>query len=103
MHAVIRTGSKQYRVAEGDTIKVEKIEGNAGDLVRFHDVLLVSDGDKVQVGNPVVEGATVEGTIRAQDKHKKVISFRFRRRKDSKRIRGHRQMFTEVQIDSIKA
>ena len=103
MFAVIRAGSKQFKVAKGDTIKIEKVEGNPGDLVKFHDVLLVADGDHVKVGTPVVDGSLVSGMIRVQGKHKKVIHFRYRRRKDSKRIRGHRQQYTEVEITDIKS
>lgn len=104
MHAIIRAGGKQFRVAQGDTIKIERVEGKPGDIVRFHDVLLVSDGSNdVKVGTPVVDGAQVSGLIVEQGKHKKVISFRFRKRKDSKRIRGHRQQYTAVEINEIKA
>ena len=103
MHAIIRAGGRQFRVAQGDTIKIERVNGNPGDIVKFHDVLLVSDGDDVKVGTPVVVDALVSGLIVEQGKHKKVISFRFRKRKDSKRIRGHRQQYTAVEINEIKA
>ena len=101
MYAVIRTGGKQLRVSKGDTVQVEKLNGVAGDLVHWEDVLLVADGDKIQVGAPVVEGAMVSGKILKQGKGKKLIHFRFRRRKDSMVKKGHRQPLTVVEITDI--
>ena len=101
MYAVIRTGGKQYRVSEGDTLEIETISGEAGSAVTFEDVLLVDSGDETHVGTPVVSGASVSGTIVNHGKHRKVIVFKFRRRKDYKRKNGHRQNFTRVRIDGI--
>lgn len=103
MYAIIHSGGKQYRVAAGETIRVEKLDANVGDDVRFQDVLLVADGDKVQIGKPTVGGAEVVGTVVAQDKSKKVLDVTFRRRKNSMKTKGHRQPFTGVKITGIKA
>ncbi len=98
--AVIRTGGKQYRVSEGDTIKVEKLPGNPGDKVEFDEVLLVS-GDSAKVGKPLVSGAKVAGEILAQDRAAKLVVFKFIRRKKHRKKAGHRQSFTAVKITSI--
>ena len=103
MYAVIRTGGKQYRVAPGDKVRVEKLPGNVGDTVTFGEVLLVG-GDNVQnlkVGQPLVSGAKVEAKIVAQDRAKKLIVFKFRRRKNYRRKTGHRQPFTALEITGI--
>ena len=101
MYAVIRTGGKQYRVAQGDTLEIETIKGDPGAAITFDDVLLVGNDDETRIGTPTVEGATVSGTIVNHGKHRKVIVFKFRRRKDYKRKNGHRQNFTRVRIDGI--
>ena len=100
MYAVIQTGGKQYRVAEGDTIRVEKLEGDVGSKVEFDDVLMVG-GEKVVVGKPHVSGAKVTAEIIAQDLAKKIIVFKRKRRKNYRRKQGHRQGFTEVRVDEI--
>jgi large subunit ribosomal protein L21 len=100
MYAVIKTGGKQYRVAQGDTIRIEKLTGNVGDTVTFDQVLLVG-GDALKVGMPLVTGAKVTATIKAQDRAKKVIVFKFRRRKNYRRKNGHRQPFTAVEVTGI--
>ncbi len=102
MYAVIRTGGKQYRVKQGDTLHVEKLDGNVGDAITLSDVLLVG-GDALKVGTPLVAGAKVEAKITAQDRGKKIIVFKFRRRKNYRRKNGHRQPFTALQITGIKA
>ena len=102
MYAIIQTGGKQYKVAPGDTIRIEKLNGNVGDTVKLQDVLFVANGDKVQVGKPVVSGAAVVGKIVAQDKAKKIVDVVFRRRKHSIKTKGHRQPYTGVQITSIE-
>ena len=102
MYAVIVTGGKQYRVSEGDVIYVEKLAGEAESEVVF-DKVLVLGGDKVVVGAPYVEGATVIGKIVKHGKAKKVTVFTYRPKKDSKRKMGHRQQFTKVEIGAIKA
>jgi large subunit ribosomal protein L21 len=100
MYAVIRTGGKQYRVAAGDKLRVEKLPGNVGDAITFGEVLLVG-GESIKLGQPLVAGAKVEAKITAQDRDKKVIVFKFRRRKNYRRKAGHRQPFTALEITNI--
>lgn len=102
MYAVIQTGGKQYRVSEGDRIRVEKLAGNVGTNVEFGDVLMVG-GDKVAVGKPHVAGAKVTAEIVGQDRAKKIIVFKMRRRKNYRRKNGHRQPYTELKITGIQA
>jgi large subunit ribosomal protein L21 len=102
MFAIIKTGGKQYRVAAQDVITVEKLAGNPGDAVAFDDVLLVG-GDTVTVGCPTVAGATVAGELVAHRRGSKVIVFKKRRRKNSRRKRGHRQEFSVIRITEIRA
>lgn len=101
MYAVIKTGGKQYRVEQGDLLKVEKIEVPTGDTLSFDEVLLVADGDNVKVGQPLLEGAKVEAEVVSQGRHKKIKIVKFRRRKHSRTQQGHRQWFTEVKITAI--
>ncbi|HXG30644.1 MAG TPA: 50S ribosomal protein L21 [Thermodesulfobacteriota bacterium] len=102
MQAVIRTGGKQYRVKPGDVIRVEKITGNQGDTVEFSEVLMVSDNEgAVKVGSPLVGSALVRGRILREEKGKKVIVFKFKRRKGYRRKKGHRQVYTRVEITDI--
>ncbi len=101
MYAVIKTGGKQYRVAQGDKIFVEKLEGNVGDAVSFDQVLFLG-GESMKLGKPLVSGAKVEGKILEQGRGEKVIIFKFRRRKNYRRKTGHRQPFTTVQVTGIK-
>jgi large subunit ribosomal protein L21 len=103
MYAVIKTGGKQYRVAQGDRLRVEKLAGNVGDSVTLGEVLLISlgSGDGIKVGKPVVGGAKVEAKIIAQDRGEKIIIFKFRRRKNYRRKTGHRQPFTALEITGI--
>ena len=103
MYAIIRTGGKQYQVAAGDTLRVEKLQGEVGDTVELSDVLLVADGEDVQVGKPVVEGAKVVAKIAEQGKAKKVLVFKKKKRKGYRVLRGHRQMFTALSIEEISA
>jgi large subunit ribosomal protein L21 len=100
--AVIRTGGKQYRVAAGDTIQVEKLAGEPGSKVEFSEVLLVT-GESAKVGKPTIQGAKVEGEIVAQQLGEKLIVFKFRRRKRYRRKAGHRQKLTSVKITGVKA
>jgi large subunit ribosomal protein L21 len=102
MYAVIKTGGKQYRVSEGQILRVEKLDGNAGDAVTFQEVLLVG-GESTKIGRPTVPGAQVSAQIMAQDRAKKVVIFKFRRRKNYRRKTGHRQPFTELKITGISA
>jgi large subunit ribosomal protein L21 len=101
MYAVIRTGGKQYRVSQGDRLKVEKLDGDVGGKLSF-DVLLVGGEGDAKVGSPTVPGAAVEGEIVGQGKHKKVINFRKKKEGWTKK-RGHRQPFTEVLITTVRA
>ncbi len=103
MYAVIVSGGKQYRVSEGQKVKLEKIEAETGASIDFDKVLLVADDDKVNIGQPVVKGATVTAEIVAQGRHKKVKIMKFKRRKHHMKQMGHRQWFTEVKITGIKA
>ena len=102
MYAVIKTGGKQYRVAQGDRLHVEKLAGNVGDTVTFGEVLAVGAGEGLKIGQPLVAGASVEAKITAQDKDKKIVIFKFRRRKNYRRKTGHRQPFTALEVVSIK-
>lgn len=100
MFAVIKTGGKQYRVAADDLLQVEKVAGNPGDIIEFAEVLVVG-GDTPTLGTPTVAGATVAGEVIEQGRGPKVIAFKKRRRKNSRRKRGHRQEFTLVRITEI--
>jgi len=102
MYAIVETGGKQYRVSEGTRVKVEYLSGNADDRVALGQVLVVNDGESTMVGSPYVEGASVTGRIVAQGRAKKVIVFRYKRRKDSKKKKGHRQAYTELVIEKIQ-
>jgi large subunit ribosomal protein L21 len=103
MYAVIQTGGKQYRVAEGTTLKIEKLELGTGDSVEFDKVLLVQSGDAVKVGAPFIDGGKVSATVLSQGRHKKVKIIKFRRRKHHMKQMGHRQYYTEVRITGISA
>ena len=102
MYAVIKTGGKQYKVAEGEFLKVEKLEGEVGDSIEFAEVLMVG-GEKTVVGAPLVSGATVTAKIASQGKDKKILVFKSKRRKDSRKLRGHRQHRTVLKIEKISA
>ena len=103
MYAVFKTGGKQYRVSEGETLKIEKLEVEPGKKVTFNEVLMIADGENVQVGSPLLGKASVEAKVISQGKGKKVNILKFRRRKNSMKQQGHRQLFTEIQIAKIKA
>jgi len=102
MYAIIETGGKQYNVAVGDTIKVEKLEANPGDNVVFDKVLLVS-GDAPKIGVPHIEGASVSASVLEQGKEKKVIVYKYKAKKGYHKKKGHRQPFTSLLIDAINA
>lgn len=101
MYAVIKTGGKQYQVAVGDKLKVEQIPADIGGTITLSEVLMVADGDNVVVGTPVVSGATVTASVVSEGRHKKVRIFKMRRRKHYQKRQGHRQNYTEIQIDAI--
>jgi len=102
MYAVVRTGGKQYRVAPGDWLEVEKLDGEVGQQLALDDVLLVHDGQGVVVGQPVVTGARVLATVKAQHKGRKVIVFKYRPKQRYRRKKGHRQLLTRLHIDAIE-
>ncbi len=103
MYAVIKTGGKQYRVTEGETLKVEKLEIATGEAINFDEVLLVANGEEVKIGAPVVAGAKVNAEVVAHGRGKKVTIVKFRRRKHHRKQMGHRQWFTEIKITGISA
>ncbi|MBW4827291.1 MAG: 50S ribosomal protein L21 [Clostridiaceae bacterium] len=101
MYAVIETGGKQYRVQEGDTIFVEKLDADNGEQVSFDKVLFVSKDDDLIVGKPYIEGAKVEGKVLEQGKGKKVIVFKYKAKKNYRKKQGHRQPYTKVKVEKI--
>ena len=101
MYAVIKTGGKQYRVAPGDMLKIEKLDGEVGDTITFDKVLLTSDGDNINLGKPYLEDTKVYGNIARQGKDRKVIVFKYKRRKGYRKKNGHRQDFTLIKINNI--
>ncbi len=102
MYAVIRSGGKQYEAKPGKVLKLEKLPGAVGEAVDLQDVLLYSDGEQVEVGKPLVSGVTVKGKIVEQDRHRKIIVFKSKRRKDCRKKQGHRQYYTAVRIEGIE-
>jgi large subunit ribosomal protein L21 len=103
MYAIVKSGGKQLKVAPGQRVQVEKLTGDVGSTVQLTDVLLVADGQTLTVGAPLVAGASVSATIMAQAKGEKVIIFKKRRRQNSRRKNGHRQLITTLEITGIKA
>ncbi|HTO44417.1 MAG TPA: 50S ribosomal protein L21 [Burkholderiales bacterium] len=101
MYAVIKTGGKQYRVSAGEKLKVESIRAEIGAQIVLDQVLLVADGDKVTAGTPLVSGATVKATVVAHGRGEKVAIFKLRRRKHYRKTLGHRQNYTEIEINGI--
>lgn len=103
MYAIVRTGGKQYQVACGDQLRVEKLDGNVGDTIHLEDVLMVVDGDQVRIGQPVLESVKVVAKIAEQGRAKKVLVFKKKRRKGFQVKKGHRQSFTGLKIEEISA
>jgi len=103
MYAIVNTGGKQYKVCQGDILRVEKIPGEVGNPVSFDKILMFSDGENVNIGRPTLDNVTVKGHIVEQGKAKKIIVFKYKRRKRYRRKLGHRQHYTAVKIDSIEA
>ena len=101
MYAVIETGGKQYRVQEGDVLRIEKIEAEVGAKTVFDKVLLFSNGEELKVGNPYIEGAVVEATVEDQNKAKKIIVYKYKAKKNYRKKQGHRQPYTEVKIGKL--
>ena len=102
MYAVIKTGGKQYRVGEGDLLRVEKIKGEIGEVIEFEEILMIANGDRVEIGRPVLNDSKVVGEIVEQGKGKKVIVFKSKRRKGYSKKQGHRQQYTVLKIKEIK-
>ena len=101
MYAVFRTGGKQYRAGKGDTLKIEKLDAAEGDSVEFGEVLMVGEGDNLKVGTPLVSGSKVKAKVLTQAKDKKIDVIKFKRRKNYRRTKGHRQSITLVEITGI--
>ena len=101
MYAIIKTGGKQYKVSEGDLVRVEKLAYEVGDTVDFDQVLLVSNDGELKVGSPVVEGAKVTATVEDQNKDKKIVVYKYKPKKQYRKKHGHRQPYTLVKINSI--
>ena len=103
MYAIIRTGGKQYRVEKGDVVRVECLEGAVGSTVTLDDVLLVAGDGEARVGSPRLDGASVQATVVEQGRNAKIRVFKYKKRKHYRRTRGHRQSFTAVRIDAVRA
>ena len=103
MYAVIQTGGKQYRVEQGEVLRVEKLAGDAGSKVTFETLLFADDGGNVRIGQPKVAGVSVDAEIVEQGRGKKITIFKYKRRKSYRRKQGHRQAFTALKVTSIKA
>lgn len=101
MQAVIKSGGKQYKVAKGDVLRVEKIQAEEGQSIDISDVLMVIDGDNITIGKPTIEGATVQAKVTAHGRGRKVNIIKFHRRKHYRRQMGHRQAYTELAIEEI--
>ncbi len=103
MYAVIETGGQQYKIKQGDTLKIEKIPAEVGNTIKFDKVLLVNTGEQCVVGSPYLKDVSVESEVLMQDRHRKVIVFKYKRRKGYQKKRGHRQHFTKVRILKINS
>jgi large subunit ribosomal protein L21 len=101
MYAVVKTGGKEYRISQGDLIRVEKMEGKVGDQVTMKDILMVSHEDQIQVGNPLLANAVITGEIVQEMKGKKVLTYKMKRRKNYRRTKGHRQTYTYIRVNDI--
>jgi large subunit ribosomal protein L21 len=102
MYAIVESGGKQYKIHEGEILRVEKLSGEVGESVDFDRVLMYSDGENVNIGSPVLEDIAVKGHIVEQGKARKIIVFKYKKRKRFRKKQGHRQLFTSVKIDSIQ-
>ena len=101
MYAVIKTGGKQYRVTEGEVIKLEKLDVAAGETIEFDQVLMLADGENIQVGNPILSGKVIKAEVIDHGRHRKIRIIKFRRRKHHRKQMGHRQDYTEVKITDL--
>ena len=102
MYAVIASGGKQYKVSKGDSVRVEKLQGSVGTKVVINDVLMLGEGENSKIGTPLVQGAKVEAEITTQGRAKKIVVFKFKRRKKFRKKQGHRQPFTELKVTGIE-
>jgi large subunit ribosomal protein L21 len=102
MYAILASGGKQYKINEGGILKVEKLSGEVGDSVSFDKILMFSDGENVNIGQPFLDNVVVYGHIIQQEKAKKILVFKYKKRKRYRKKQGHRQQFTAIMIDSIK-
>ena len=103
MYAVIKTGGKQYRVVAGEKLKIEQIPADVGAEITLEEVLMLGEGESVQIGTPFLVGASIKATVLSQGRHDKVTIFKMRRRKHYQKHQGHRQNYTEIRIDGISA
>ncbi|MFW2371868.1 MAG: 50S ribosomal protein L21 [Gammaproteobacteria bacterium] len=101
MYAVVKTGGKQYKVAEGQYLKVEKLDGNEGDSIELDQVLMIADGDNLKIGSPMIDGGKVTAKIKSHGRGKKIEIMKFHRRKHHQKKTGHRQYYTEIEITTI--
>ena len=101
MYAVIKTGGKQYRVSEGETLRVEKLSSEVGEQVALEQVLMIANGDDVKIGPPILDGSKVTATVKSHGRGDKIRIIKFRRRKHHMKTQGHRQDYTELEITSI--
>jgi len=101
MYAIFRSGGKQYKAEPGQVVQLEKLSGAVGESIALDQVLLLADGDQIQVGQPIIEGLSVTGKIVNQGRHRKILVFKHKRRKDYRKKQGHRQSFTAVLIQDI--
>ena len=101
MYAVVKTGGKQYKVAEGQYLKVEKLDGNEGDSIELDQVLMIADGENLTIGSPMIDGGKVTAKIKSHGRGKKVEIMKFHRRKHHQKKTGHRQYYTEIEITAI--
>jgi len=102
MYAVVKTGGKEYRISQGDLIRVEKMEGKVGDQVTMKDILMVSHEGQVQVGNPLLANAVITGEIVQEIKGRKTVTYKMKRRKNYRRTKGHRQTYTYIRVNEIQ-
>ncbi|KAB2952328.1 50S ribosomal protein L21 [Heliorestis acidaminivorans] len=103
MYAIIETGGKQYKVRQGDTLKIEKLEGNPGDIVTIDRVYAVGTEGDLKIGTPTVEGASVQLKVEDHGKGKKIVIFKYKPKKNYRRKQGHRQAYTQVRVEAIQA
>lgn len=103
MYAVIISGGKQYRVKEGDVLKVESLQEDIGSKLKFEQILMIGEGESARFGKPFIDGCSVSATVVAKGRHKKIHIVKFRRRKHHEKWQGHRQNYTEIKIEKIKA